>query len=73
MAVRLARHGEAGDDHQRDLVTELERRGLATPIDDPAELTADDLLATLSTSVVRTDNPPPFRLVDARPWARSAI
>ncbi|HEY2207630.1 MAG TPA: glycosyltransferase family 28 [Pseudonocardia sp.] len=62
MALRQERHGEAGDDHQKDLAAELERRGLARPIEDPAELTVDDLLGTLTTSVVRTDHPPPFRL-----------
>ncbi|HTF48474.1 MAG TPA: glycosyltransferase [Pseudonocardia sp.] len=69
MALRLERYGEAGDDHQKDLAAELSRRGLATTIADPAELTADDLLATLSDSVVKTDNPPPFRLVDGRTGA----
>ena len=72
MAMRLARYGEAGDDHQRDLAAELERRGLAQPIADPAELTVDDLLATLNTSVERTDNPPPFRL-DAAPTRTGAV
>jgi UDP-N-acetylglucosamine transferase subunit ALG13 len=64
MALRLERYGEAGDDHQKDLAAELSRRGLATTIADPATLTVDDLLATLTTSVLRTDNPPPFRLDD---------
>lgn len=71
MAVRLARYGEAGDDHQRDLAVELQRRGLAQPIDDPAELTADDLLDTLTTSVVRTDHPPPFQLAELPSGARA--
>jgi UDP-N-acetylglucosamine--N-acetylmuramyl-(pentapeptide) pyrophosphoryl-undecaprenol N-acetylglucosamine transferase len=64
MALRKARYGEAGDDHQKDLAAELERRGLATPIPDPAELTVDDLLDTLHHEVLKTDNPPPFRLDD---------
>lgn len=63
MALRRQCHGEAGDDHQQDLAAELTRRGLARTIADPAELTADDLLDTLSTSVSRTDHPPPFHLV----------
>ena len=63
MALRLQRHGEAGDDHQKDLAAELSRRGLARTIVDPAELTADDLLDTLTTTITRTDTPPPFRLV----------
>jgi UDP-N-acetylglucosamine transferase subunit ALG13 len=62
MALRLAEFGEAGDDHQKDLADELSRRGLVRPIDDPAELTVDDLLDTLCTTVVRTEHPPPFQL-----------
>jgi len=66
MALRLERHGEAGDDHQADLAAELSRRGLASTIADPAELTVDDLLSTLDTTIDRTDTPPPFRLDDVR-------
>jgi UDP-N-acetylglucosamine transferase subunit ALG13 len=62
LALRKEQFGEAGDDHQQDLVAELGRRGLAATIADPAELTADDLLDTLNTTVVKTDNPPPFEL-----------
>jgi len=62
MALRKERYGEAGDDHQQDLAAELERRGLAGTIADPAELTAEDLLATLDHEVRRTDTPPPFDL-----------
>jgi UDP-N-acetylglucosamine--N-acetylmuramyl-(pentapeptide) pyrophosphoryl-undecaprenol N-acetylglucosamine transferase len=62
LALRKQRHGEAGDDHQQDLAAELTRRGLARTIGDPAELTVDDLLDTLDTTVVKTDTPPPFRL-----------
>ncbi len=62
LALRKERFGEAGDDHQQDLAAELARRGLSATIADPAELTVDDLLATLGSSVVKTDTPPPFRL-----------
>ena len=62
LALRKQRHGEAGDDHQQDLAAELSRRGLAATIADPAELTVDDLLATLDTAIIKTDNPPPFHL-----------
>jgi UDP-N-acetylglucosamine--N-acetylmuramyl-(pentapeptide) pyrophosphoryl-undecaprenol N-acetylglucosamine transferase len=62
MALRKQRYGEAGDDHQQDLAAELARRGLASTIADPAELTVDDLIATLRTSVLKTDNPPAFVL-----------
>lgn len=62
MALRKERFGEAGDDHQQDLAAELVRRGLAATIPDPAELTVEDLLATLDTNIVKTDNPPPFEL-----------
>jgi UDP-N-acetylglucosamine transferase subunit ALG13 len=62
MALRKECFGEAGDDHQQDLAAELQRRGLAKPIADPAELTVDDLLDTLHTSVTKTDSPPPFEL-----------
>lgn len=62
MALRKERYGEAGDDHQQDLAAELSRRGLAAAIADPAELSADDLVATLGTSVVKTDHPPAFVL-----------
>jgi UDP-N-acetylglucosamine transferase subunit ALG13 len=60
MALRKERFGEAGDDHQQDLAAELERRGVARTIADPAELTVDDLLDTLTMSIVKTDDPPPF-------------
>lgn len=62
MAVRQARFGEAGDDHQLELAGELARRGLARTVTDPASITVDDLLATLDTGIVRTANPPPFLL-----------
>lgn len=62
MALRKERFGEAGDDHQQDLAAELVRRGLAATIPDPADLTVEDLLATLDTNIVKTDTPPPFEL-----------
>lgn len=62
LATRKERFGEAGDDHQQDLVNELERRGLARGIEDPATLTVEDLLDTLGNAVVRTETPPPFAL-----------
>lgn len=55
--------GEAGDDHQLQLASELSRRGLALPRQAGA-ITVDDLLATLSRTVRRTSAPPPFQLVD---------
>ena len=73
IATRSAQFGEAGDDHQRDLASELERRGLARTIIDPALVTADDLLGTLDTDIVKTDNPPPFRLNDEPTGARASF
>lgn len=61
LTARSQRHGEAGDDHQRELAAELARRGLATHRDAGC-VTVEDLLATLGTSVRRSAAPPPFRL-----------
>lgn len=58
---RLARLGEAGDDHQRELADELVARGLAA-FRAPEEITVDDLLATLKTTIRRVDAVPPFAL-----------
>lgn len=58
---RLAALGEAGDDHQRELAEELVARGLAAH-SVPEEITVDDLLATLKTTVRRVSDVPPFDL-----------
>jgi UDP-N-acetylglucosamine transferase subunit ALG13 len=58
---RLAALGEAGDDHQRELAEELVARGLAA-FRAPEEITADDLLATLKTTIRRVPEVPPFAL-----------
>lgn len=72
LANRLSGFGEAGDDHQLDLSKELARRGLGRPIEDLATLNVDDLLGTLEHAVVKTDNPPPFRLDDVPAQALSS-
>jgi UDP-N-acetylglucosamine transferase subunit ALG13 len=61
MASREAEFGEAADDHQRELADELAARGLAMHRA-PAEITVDDLVATLSTAVRRASEVPPFEL-----------
>lgn len=61
MVHRIAQFGEAGDDHQRELASELDSRGLALHRD-ASEITVDDLLATLSTVVRRVAAVPPFEL-----------
>ncbi len=71
MAVRKAAFGEAGDDHQAELAAELERRGLARTIADPAAITVEDLMSTRSTRIVKTDTPPPF-LLDGDPTEAAA-
>jgi UDP-N-acetylglucosamine transferase subunit ALG13 len=73
MAVRKAAFGEAGDDHQVELANELKRRGVARTIADPATLTVGDLLATLGTSVLKTDDPPPFLLEGTPPAGQSVL
>ncbi|MEJ8278282.1 glycosyltransferase [Pseudonocardia spirodelae] len=61
LAVRRAREGEAGDDHQVQLAAELSRRGLATVLD-PATVTAASLLDALQRGVHRPGTPPAFEL-----------
>lgn len=61
VSSRVAAHGEAGDDHQRELADELAARGLALHRD-PEEITVDDLLATRATAVRRAPDVPPFEL-----------
>jgi len=61
LVPRCAALGEAGDDHQRELAGELERRGLALSRN-PDEITVDDLLATMGTGVHRSVAPPVFEL-----------
>lgn len=62
LVPRLREHGETSDDHQRQLASELSRRGLALYREVDA-ITVEDLLATLSTSVRTTAQPPPFALI----------
>lgn len=61
LTPRSARRGEAGDDHQLELAAELQRRGLAIRRD-PGEVTVQDLLATLETTVARCSSPREFEL-----------
>jgi UDP-N-acetylglucosamine--N-acetylmuramyl-(pentapeptide) pyrophosphoryl-undecaprenol N-acetylglucosamine transferase len=61
LAIRDSAHGEQIDDHQHQLATELDRRGLAL-CRDAHSITIDDMLTTLHTSVRRTASPPPFEL-----------
>jgi UDP-N-acetylglucosamine transferase subunit ALG13 len=58
---RRAALGEAGDDHQRELAEELVSRGLAA-YREPEDITVDDLLATLGTTIRRVTDVPPFEL-----------
>lgn len=53
--------GEAGDNHQLQLASELSRRGLALSREAGA-ITVDDLLATLPRTVRRARTPAPFIL-----------
>ncbi|MGH3802967.1 MAG: glycosyltransferase [Pseudonocardiaceae bacterium] len=61
LAIRDSARGEQVDDHQRQLATELARRGLALPRD-PDSITINDMLTTLQTSIRRTSTPPPYLL-----------
>jgi UDP-N-acetylglucosamine--N-acetylmuramyl-(pentapeptide) pyrophosphoryl-undecaprenol N-acetylglucosamine transferase len=61
VSSRVARFGEAGDDHQRELAEELEARGLSAHRT-PEEITVDDLLATRKHGVRRLPDVPPFAL-----------
>jgi UDP-N-acetylglucosamine transferase subunit ALG13 len=61
MCSRIARHGEAGDDHQHELADELAARGLAAHRA-PEEITVDDLLATRTRAVRRRPDVPAFVL-----------
>jgi UDP-N-acetylglucosamine--N-acetylmuramyl-(pentapeptide) pyrophosphoryl-undecaprenol N-acetylglucosamine transferase len=61
MVSRAAEFGEVGDDHQRQLADELAARGLALHCS-PADITVEDLVATLSTAVRRVSDVPPFEL-----------
>ena len=58
---RLAALREAGDDHQGELAEELVARGLAA-YRSPEDITVDDLLATLDTTIRRVADVPPFEL-----------
>ena len=61
VSSRVAKYGEAGDDHQRELADELEARGLST-YRAPEDITVDDLLATRKHGVRRLPHVPPFAL-----------
>jgi UDP-N-acetylglucosamine transferase subunit ALG13 len=61
VSSRVARFGEAGDDHQRELADELEARGLSAHRA-PEEITVDDLLATRKHGVRRLPDVPRFAL-----------
>ena len=61
MVSRAAEFGEAGDDHQRQLADELAARGLAVHLG-PTEITVEDLVGTLLTTVRRVSDVPPFEL-----------
>jgi UDP-N-acetylglucosamine transferase subunit ALG13 len=58
---RAAAHGEAGDDHQGQVVAELAGRGLAIGRE-VGQLGVDDLLEAASRAVHRVASPPPFEL-----------
>jgi UDP-N-acetylglucosamine transferase subunit ALG13 len=62
LAPRRAGRGEAGDDHQRELGRELERRGLAVARDADG-IGVDDLLATMTAGVRPAAAPPPLALL----------
>ena len=61
LVPRRAALCEAGDDHQRELATELQDRHLAL-YREPAGITVEDLLATMQTGVHRSATPPAFEL-----------
>ncbi|GAA4842877.1 glycosyltransferase [Saccharopolyspora rosea] len=61
VVTRERRFGEAVDDHQRQLATELHRRGLVHHREIGA-ITVDDLLAARSTAVRTCQEPQPFQL-----------
>jgi UDP-N-acetylglucosamine transferase subunit ALG13 len=65
LVPRRAGRGEHVDDHQSQLASDLERRGLAVTAD-AGELTLDHLRAALARRVVRVE-PPPFRFVSRVP------
>lgn len=59
---RLAEFGEAADDHQLQLADELVARGLALHRQ-PEDITAEDLLSTMTSSIRRVAQLPPFDLL----------
>jgi UDP-N-acetylglucosamine--N-acetylmuramyl-(pentapeptide) pyrophosphoryl-undecaprenol N-acetylglucosamine transferase len=59
LVPRTAAHGEHVDDHQRQIATELDRRGLAMHRDVEG-LTADDLWAVMASSVSQRVTPLPI-------------
>jgi UDP-N-acetylglucosamine--N-acetylmuramyl-(pentapeptide) pyrophosphoryl-undecaprenol N-acetylglucosamine transferase len=61
LAIRDPARGEQVDDHQHELATELDRRGLALPRD-AESITTHDMIDTLNTSVRHANTPPLFQL-----------
>jgi UDP-N-acetylglucosamine transferase subunit ALG13 len=62
LADRSAALGEFGDDHQRQVAVELQRRGLAVHRS-ASDLTVEDLVDAMSSGVRRSGSPPPFELL----------
>jgi UDP-N-acetylglucosamine--N-acetylmuramyl-(pentapeptide) pyrophosphoryl-undecaprenol N-acetylglucosamine transferase len=67
LVPRSARRGEHVDDHQQQVASELDRRGLATIYDlDSPKFSITDAIYSASSSRVNTvGNPQPFQLADA--------
>jgi UDP-N-acetylglucosamine transferase subunit ALG13 len=59
LITRDVRYGEIVDNHQRQLASELARRGLCR-YREPESITVDDLVMTLSMTVRRVSNPRPL-------------
>lgn len=61
LVPRRVQRGEAGDDHQQELAEELHRRNLGS-YRDPVDITVQDLLDTLATTIRQVQAPPPMLL-----------